>query len=212
MGAKEKNKRQTQLERRELSEKKILDAALKLLAAEGYEGFTLAQLAKNAGVSRGLPAHYFSSKENLMRIVAERIIQQGRVRFDAIDSKNGGLETYISFVLTYFSELDQRKTNIKALFAIFAASFYRPEVATVVAQSHRDIVSSGVENLQQGVELGHVGKHVDLAKESADILIFRRGLMMLKLADPDFDVMPLVENHVKNLRARLRPRDEFTEN
>lgn len=59
-------KRRTQAERREEAEGKLLRAAIELLATRGYDGFTLAEVGKAAGYSRGLPAHYFGCKEELL--------------------------------------------------------------------------------------------------------------------------------------------------
>lgn len=51
---------------RETSKKKILDAALKLFAERGFDGTTISNVAKEAGVAKGLIYNYFSSKEELV--------------------------------------------------------------------------------------------------------------------------------------------------
>lgn len=44
----------------------ILDAALRVLAADGYSGITIAKVAEEAKVSRGLLHYYFQSKEDML--------------------------------------------------------------------------------------------------------------------------------------------------
>lgn len=44
----------------------ILDAALQVLAADGYSGITIAKVAKEAKVSRGLLHYYFQNKEDML--------------------------------------------------------------------------------------------------------------------------------------------------
>ena len=49
------------------SKHKIMDAAFKLIAANGYESTSIALIAKTAGVSKGLLYNYFESKEALVK-------------------------------------------------------------------------------------------------------------------------------------------------
>jgi AcrR family transcriptional regulator len=51
---------------RKIKRQKILDAALKVFAKEGYHASTVGAIAKKAGVSQGLMYNYFRSKEELI--------------------------------------------------------------------------------------------------------------------------------------------------
>ena len=44
----------------------IMDAALKVISEKGYHGTSIASIAKESGVSKGLMYNYFSSKEELL--------------------------------------------------------------------------------------------------------------------------------------------------
>jgi len=52
---------------REERKRSILDVTLKLFANKGYESTSIAQIAKEAGISKGLIYTYFESKEALLR-------------------------------------------------------------------------------------------------------------------------------------------------
>lgn len=54
----------------------ILDAAEALLDRKGPDGFGLAELGRDAGVSFGLIHHYFGGKEGLLRAVLRRTLRQ----------------------------------------------------------------------------------------------------------------------------------------
>lgn len=54
----------------------ILDAAEALLDRKGPDGFGLAELGRDAGVSFGLIHHYFGGKEGLLREVLRRTLRQ----------------------------------------------------------------------------------------------------------------------------------------
>lgn len=67
--------RRTQMERRATSELKIIDAAINVISSKGTVRMTLAEVGTMAGYSRGLPAHLFGSKENLLIRVVESFIE-----------------------------------------------------------------------------------------------------------------------------------------
>ena len=48
------------------SKKRIIDTALKLIAERGYDNVSIAQIAKEAGVSKGAFYIHFASKEDLI--------------------------------------------------------------------------------------------------------------------------------------------------
>ena len=54
----------------------ILDAAERLLAGKGPDGFGLAELGREADVSFGLIHHYFGGKEGVLRAVLRRTLRQ----------------------------------------------------------------------------------------------------------------------------------------
>ncbi|MGL1935643.1 MAG: TetR/AcrR family transcriptional regulator [Fibrobacterales bacterium] len=56
---------------RQQSQRKILDAALETFAQKGYSNSTMASIAKQAGVSKGLAYNYFANKEALLKEVFE---------------------------------------------------------------------------------------------------------------------------------------------
>jgi len=50
----------------------LMDAALRAFADRGYEGATIKDIAREAGVAPGLLYHYFPSKEAVLRALFER--------------------------------------------------------------------------------------------------------------------------------------------
>lgn len=57
----------------ERSRQAILDAAEALFAERGYEGASLQEIGRRAGVSRGTPGYFFGSKAELYRATLERV-------------------------------------------------------------------------------------------------------------------------------------------
>src|SRR5215469_18226795 len=61
--------------RGEDTRRRILETALEIFAAEGYEGASTRHLAERAGVNLPAIQYYFGSKEGLYRAVIEHIVQ-----------------------------------------------------------------------------------------------------------------------------------------
>ncbi len=59
------------------SKHRIMEAAFKLIAINGYESTSIAMIAKTAGVSKGLLYNYFESKEDLMKTLVLGAMNEG---------------------------------------------------------------------------------------------------------------------------------------
>jgi len=74
----------------------IMDIALKYFASEGYHKTTISQIAKHAGISKGLMYNYFRSKEHLLSDIIDRTMEDiGRY----FDPNNDGFLTEQEFEL-----------------------------------------------------------------------------------------------------------------
>jgi AcrR family transcriptional regulator len=74
----------------------IMDIALKYFASEGYHKTTISQIAKHAGISKGLMYNYFKSKEHLLSDIIDRTMEDiGRY----FDPNNDGFLTEHEFEL-----------------------------------------------------------------------------------------------------------------
>lgn len=62
--------------RRDNVEKQILDATENLLASGSIDGISLAQIAKDAGVSKGTLYYHYKTKDEILFAIAERYLAQ----------------------------------------------------------------------------------------------------------------------------------------
>jgi AcrR family transcriptional regulator len=102
--------RRTQVERSEEMRRRILDAAVDLLAQKGYAGFRTADVAKVAGVSRGAQTHHFPSKDDLVVAVVAHVFaragEQGRKRARRVRSVDEAIKVLLADSQEFFfSEL-----------------------------------------------------------------------------------------------------------
>ena len=71
------------------SRRAILDAAEERFAERGYEGASLHEIARRAGVSTALPAYFFANKDGLYAAVLERLMAERELRLGplAVDAQ-----------------------------------------------------------------------------------------------------------------------------
>src|ERR1700710_2433366 len=72
-------RRRTQAERSEETRTRILKAAASLIRKRGYARFRTAEVAKEAGLSRGAQLHHFPTKDSLVVATLEYVFEQAQV-------------------------------------------------------------------------------------------------------------------------------------
>jgi AcrR family transcriptional regulator len=89
------SERRSQAGRRDEAEQRLLAAAVRLVAEQGLERITLADVGAAAGYSRGLPAHYFGSKAGLVVALAGQLIGGSGKRWTARNPTAAALRAYL---------------------------------------------------------------------------------------------------------------------
>jgi AcrR family transcriptional regulator len=75
---------------RAASRVRILEAALRLFSAHGYDRTTMRMIADGAGTSAGLIYNHFESKESLLRAIFEESMRDVRRSFEEADTATPG--------------------------------------------------------------------------------------------------------------------------
>ena len=101
-----KRRRYSQNERRALSDQRMLEAALKLIARQGSGRTTLAEIGEVAGYTYGLVSNRFGSKATLIRTVT-RMLQSHFARRTFAEIENlTGLAALKVLVEKYLTTMD----------------------------------------------------------------------------------------------------------
>jgi len=83
---------------REASRRKILDGALRVFASKGTEA-TMADVAKEAGVSQGLAYRYFPSKEAVLSELVHEVTDAGGGFYERVKQVKGTAKERLDFLL-----------------------------------------------------------------------------------------------------------------
>ncbi|RYX78703.1 TetR/AcrR family transcriptional regulator [bacterium] len=96
----------------EVRRQRIVDAAITCLARDGWHGSTLATVAAEANISRGLISYHFSGRDDLFEVVLETVVKvifengaaQMNEKIDQVESATAKLEAYIKENLRFIGE------------------------------------------------------------------------------------------------------------
>lgn len=88
----------------------IMHTALELFAEKGYHQTSISQIAKSAGISKGLMYNYFDSKEALLGEIFQEGFNQAYENFD--QNQDGILqkEEFVSFIFRLKKLIDENRS------------------------------------------------------------------------------------------------------
>lgn len=180
----------TQAQRREVAERKLLEAALSIVARRGSVRMTLAEVGEAAGYSRGLPAHRFGSKAGLLRALAAYIGERFRAQREAAPARAPGLDSIRGSISVYFSRADQNWTSTRALLVMMTEGFMEgSELRENVMAYNRSARSYFEQHIQIGIDNGEIPADADPTTSAVILLGAMRGVMLQWLSDNDIDLI-----------------------
>ena len=183
-------RRRTQAERREEAERRLLDAAIEIVARTGTVRLTLAEVGEAAGYSRGLPAHRFGNKAGLVRALAAHINERFLEQIRAAPAREPGLDTLRGYVSLYFSRGERHWTNTRALLVMMTEGFMGDaQMKADLTEYNRAALAFLERHMRIGIERGEVRPDADAANTAMMILGVMRGVMLQRLIDEDIALL-----------------------
>jgi Transcriptional regulator len=68
---------------------RLLEVATRLFAQQGFEGTSVAEIVRAAGVTKGALYHYFAAKDDLLHEIYARVLRQQMQRLEEIADRPG---------------------------------------------------------------------------------------------------------------------------
>ncbi len=191
MASPEPAHRRTQQERRSASEQGLLDAAAELIAEVGIERASFPKISDRAGTSRGLPTHYFGSKDELVDQLAHRT--QDRILHhvtEAIRRSRGteatsGLDHIRLTMDAYLALFEHATAEARALIVMWSANFPARADLPAMREADRRTYEGWADAIRRGQLDGSIRADLDIDATTSTLLALSRGFAALLLADSD---------------------------
>ncbi|MCK4677551.1 MAG: TetR/AcrR family transcriptional regulator [Bacteroidales bacterium] len=163
---------------RESKKTLILDTALELFANQGYYTTSISKIALKAGISKGLMYNYFESKEELIKEIVYKGIDELLTNFDP--NKDGILtnEEFEFFVHENFRVLKQ---NIH-YWKLYFATVMQPPVHKLIQEKLMELLPGLLKTLVTYF------KQKNVANPEAEALLFGAlmdGISLNYIIDPE---------------------------
>ena len=201
-------RRLTQAERRDRSERKLLEATIRVVSEQGVSAATFGAIGKEAGFSRGLVTQRFGSKDGLIRsLITHLHTWQDEVLDREHVADMDGLSALCALVHLHCETLEG-ESETEAYYMLMAdAVSDKLETRAAFADSHeleRKLIRSIIE---RGQAAGNIRTDIDADATALMTGCSLLGMRMQCLINPDTDIAPIRDALIQSLRARLTPPD-----
>jgi AcrR family transcriptional regulator len=176
---------------------RILAVAERMLARNGWRATSLAQIAREAGVTPAGLLHHFQSKEQLLNAVLDARDADD----DAHADRAGDLITEIRRVCARF----EREPELVGTFAVLLAENIAPDAPLHdrLVGRYRAAVGIIAALIESGQRVGRFRTDVDTAVKATEILAFINGMEILWLLDPSIPLTEVFADYTESLARDL---------
>lgn len=186
----------------------MIAAAVRIVAEQGLDNLTLAECGEAAGYSRGLAAHYFGSKEELIVAIATHIVADYTqlLRKANGNNSNGGLEALLDSLSFYIESGRKDLITLRAFHAVLGSALKQSPLSEKIAELNRQSIDSFAARIRHGIARREIRKDVDPVSQAALIVAALRGVMAQALVDPKRVRLDAIKREfLENLRRSLAP-------
>ncbi|MCV7423166.1 TetR/AcrR family transcriptional regulator [Mycobacterium yunnanensis] len=180
---------------------RILEVAERLLARNGWRNTSLAQIAKEAGVSTAGLLHHYASKEQLLNAVLDARDADDDQHAD----RTGDLITEICRVAERFD----RQPELIGTFTVLLAENIAPDAPLHDRLVKRQQAAVGIvtDFIRRTQNAGVYRPDFDPAIKAVEILAFINGMESAWLLDPSIPLVAVFEGYAQTLARDFEPGD-----
>jgi len=183
---------------------RIVEAMRISVAARGIAGSTFDQVAREAGVSRGLLHYYFGTKE---RLLIEVVRRECDVRIERLEEAIAGAQSaedaLAAMVRTFEDFLGEGPTPVVMFYEMLTLAQRNEEIAAELAELGRRTRGHMADALRARGEAGVLELRADPDTVAAFLFALADGVTLRRLSEPELDIGPVTEQAVAAARALL---------
>ncbi|PWA12328.1 TetR family transcriptional regulator [Pueribacillus theae] len=182
---------------------KILDAAEKTFTKYGYEGATLDQVAKEAGLTKGAVYWHFTSKSDLFLVLTDRslkkLIEGLPQQSEDIFNSRSSMEALKVLLENEFRACAEEKNDKPLLFFEFISKRRDQEIKEKLSTSFSQLFEGTSEILKKLQQQNLVTRDVDSHALSVILHALTNGIMLMSLVSPDHVPLRTIADDVSKI-------------
>ena len=189
----------TLLAKGEDRKQRILEAAQRLLTRNGWRNTTLAQIAKEAGVSAAGLLHHFESKEQLLHAV----VDARDVDDDTHADRSGDLLENLARA----GERVERAPELVGTYSVLLVENLMPDAPLHdrLLARQQAAVQIVTDLIRRGQESGRYRDDFDPALKAVQIVSLVNGMEISWLLDPSIPLQQALQEYARSLAKEFAP-------
>jgi AcrR family transcriptional regulator len=201
-------RRRTQAERTALSERRMFEAAVKLIGERGVQRTTLKDVCEAAGYSRGLANYRFGSKDAFLREVIGQFNLAWEHHIKTTIGDKTGLPAVLAAVDALESFLTDHANEMRGMYMIWYGSIGdNLEVQERLAENHRAYRRDMRRWVSEGIADGSVRKSVNADQFSIQYCSFVFGTVYQWVVNPSAFDLHSVFDYYRSVVRQLLDRE-----
>lgn len=180
-----KGPRLTQNERTAISDGRMLDVAMALVAERGTQNTTLKDVGEGAGYSRGLASNRFGSKDDLFSELVDIFNKRWKAETRAFIGTKTGLDAFSAAIEAAIHYVTDNSDYVRAMFILYYETVASSAVMKErLAEQHEAYRRDVEKYIRQGIESGTIKKTAVPQRVAIQYTSFFFGLVYQWLANP----------------------------
>ena len=169
----------------------ILDAATETFAAQGFQATGMAEVIAASGLSAGAVYRYFSSKDELIEAIVDRVLDEAAGRVEELFAREAPLDPAraVSLVVTTAVAIAERGPVDFSRLAVQAwgEALRNPAVGRVADRAYRRLRALFATELRREMDEGRLPPSLDVPTTSAALLSLVLGFLVQRLLLGDLE-------------------------
>ncbi len=179
--------------------RQIIDASIECFATTGYHACSISDLARHAGISKGLLYNYFSSKEDLLKTIFREIMEEMIL---LIDPEHTGVMDQ-KVLQDYFDRLLVHLKSNLIFWKMHLAIFSQPAVQLILSE---EILAASKQPLDMVEKYFIKQGFKNPALEVAFLSTLMSGITWEYIADPENYPLEQIKERILSIYSTPHPQ------
>ena len=183
----------------------IVRATVECITKYGYHNFSMQDVARTAGVSKGIIHYYFLNKDDLMKSVLDKVASDiERVLAADIKASSDATDKLKTFMTICFDVVRNTKEYYQVNMDFWTQINQKPDVRTIISQHYTKFRETCATVIEDGIQSGEF-KALNALEQASIIIATIDGVSLQWLFDESaFDYDQLMKAAVKQVTDSLK--------
>lgn len=148
----------------------IINSTLECITELGFNNLSMQDVAKKAGLSKGIIHYYFKNKHELMQSVLGQVCKDIELLLQEIDETSDPIDQVKKMIRLYFSVVQKSRNQYCVHIDFWSQINQYPEFKALIAAHYQQFRKKTADVLQKGFDSGAFDCKID-PQQAASLLV-----------------------------------------